>query len=404
MHSDNFLKNTLFYSLIFLPILLVTGPFLSDLCISISGIIFIYLSVKEKLFKFYSTFFFKFFSIFFLYICFLFFLYEEKDIYHLLKPITMLRFLVFSGAVYYINNVNKNFKKYLFYSLIITFSALLIDGIIQFSFGKNIFFIPISSTGRVSSFFGDELILGSYISRFLPLLLSLYFLNFKFENSILVLIILFLSFILVIISGERTALFIITTFTLLFIFFIDEFRKIRFVIFPLIFFIFSLLIFLNTDLKKRYIDDTIFFLLGKNSDQSIKFINDEYHHIYKSSLIIFKENKFIGTSINSFRQECKDVEFKNKTKERFKCSSHQHNIYLQLLSDVGIFPFLAIFALFCYLVYELLTNKQKSNFKKCLLIYFIITLLPFIPSGNAFNNWLNILYFFPVGFYLSSKY
>ena len=80
MHSDNFLKNTLFYSLIFLPILLVTGPFLSDLCISISGIIFIYLSVKEKLFKFYSTFFFKFFSIFF-YIFVFYFFYMKKKIY-----------------------------------------------------------------------------------------------------------------------------------------------------------------------------------------------------------------------------------------------------------------------------------------------------------------------------------
>ena len=31
----------------------------------------------------------------------------------------------------------------------------------------------------------------------------------------------------------------------------------------------------------------------------------------------------------------------------------------------------------------------------------LISLWPFIPTGNFFNNWLCIIYFFPVGLYLS---
>jgi hypothetical protein len=34
--------------------------------------------------------------------------------------------------------------------------------------------------GRISSFFGKELILGSYFSRLLPFFLGLYFINIKF--------------------------------------------------------------------------------------------------------------------------------------------------------------------------------------------------------------------------------
>ena len=38
--------------------------------------------------------------------------------------------------------------------------------------------------------------------------------------------------------------------------------------------------------------------------------------------------------------------------------------------------------------------------KKILLSIFFMTLWPFITTGNFFNNWLNIIYFFPIPFYI----
>ena len=32
----------------------------------------------------------------------------------------------------------------------------------------------------------------------------------------------------------------------------------------------------------------------------------------------------------------------------------------------------------------------------------VITLWPFIPTGNFFSNWLNVVYYLPVGFLLFS--
>ena len=42
-------------------------------------------------------------------------------------------------------------------------------------------------------------------------------------------------------------------------------------------------------------------------------------------------------------------------------------------------------------------------FYKCLMLGFIINFFPFFFSGNFFNNWLSILYFYPLGFLLKIK-
>ena len=52
-------------------------------------------------------------------------------------------------------------------------SILLVDGFIQFTFEKNLLGFELAEGPRVSSFFGDELVYGSYLSRFLPILFGL---------------------------------------------------------------------------------------------------------------------------------------------------------------------------------------------------------------------------------------
>ena len=41
--------------------------------------------------------------------------------------------------------------------------------------------------------------------------------------------------------------------------------------------------------------------------------------------------------------------------------------------------------------------------KQLLLSAIFINIWPLIPSGNFFNNWLSMLYFYPIGFYLYFK-
>ena len=75
----------------------------------------------------------------------------------------------------------------------------------------------------------------------------------------------------------------------------------------------------------------------------------------------------------------------------------------------AFFPvlFLVLFIIISIKLFKIFINKyifkkksKISNYKISLLIAFFVTLWPIVPSGNFFNNWLNILYFFPLGFYL----
>ena len=58
--------------------------------------------------------------------------------------------------------------KYFFYTLVLTFSIVIFYALIQYLFELN------KHPTRISSFFGDELIMGSYLSRLLPFIFGLF--------------------------------------------------------------------------------------------------------------------------------------------------------------------------------------------------------------------------------------
>ena len=74
----------------------------------------------------------------------------------------------------------------------ICYTALVIDGYYQFHFKENIFGIEKFGTNRISSFFGDELIMGSYLSRLFPLFFALFVIRKKKNFEIYLICILFI--------------------------------------------------------------------------------------------------------------------------------------------------------------------------------------------------------------------
>ena len=82
---------------------------------------------------------------------------------------------------------------------------------------------------------------------------------------------------------------------------------------------------------------------------------------------------------------------------------------MQLLSETGIIGFLIVLSLFIYICYCLLIHFKDLVFKKqkhynfntvILLICLFISLFPIIPTGNFFGNWLNTIYYIPIGIIL----
>ena len=101
---------------------------------------------------------------------------------------------------------------------------------------------------------------------------------------------------------------------------------------------------------------------------------------------------------------------KNYPVSEYSCSSHPHNTYIELLSETGMFGFIIIFGLFVLIIYfsikQFIYRLFRSNieyfndFEVCIISALIISLWPFSPSGSFFNNWMSVVYFFPIGILL----
>ena len=112
-----------------------------------------------------------------------------------------------------------------------------------------------------------------------------------------------------------------------------------------------------------------------------------------------------------FRVMCKKEEFQVGIKP---CSTHPHNFYVQLLSETGVIGFSFLLVSFLYIISCLIRQLKSviffekkrpfSDYQVCLLSALLITVWPFSPNGNFFNNWLATVYTIPLGFYLHSIY
>ena len=137
IRSNIFLSLLPLYLTLLMPIFLITGPFLSDLSISICGIVFLINSYKKNLKKYYNNSFVKFFIIFYL-IILISSLTSDYELFSLKSSFFYFRFALFALSTWYLIDTNKNFLKYFFFSLSCAFFILVFDGYFQYFFNKNI--------------------------------------------------------------------------------------------------------------------------------------------------------------------------------------------------------------------------------------------------------------------------
>ena len=142
------------------------------------------------------------------------------------------------------------------------------------------------------------------------------------------------------------------------------------------------------------------------TEDNKKYIFSELHNsLYVTAYKMFLDNKTLGVGVKNFRKFCSNEKYYTN---QFSCNTHPHNTYIQLLSETGVVGFLFIFFIFLFLCLKFAKMVCKKFFlnsyidpiKVCLLVSFIITLWPIIPTGNFFHNWLNVIFYLPLGFFL----
>ena len=373
---------TVLFSLI--PFFLVTGPFLSDLAVSLISILFLIYCIKEKNFSFFRNKYFYFFMSFWVY---LFFnsLINNTNIHSLVSAIVYIRYGIFIIAVLTLLNFDEKFIKYFFYCIFICFTILILDGFYQYFAGENI--LGWKKTSRTSSFFGEEQILGSYLSRLWPIFfgLSIYIFKTKDKLFIIFIIIFILSEALIFLSGDRSAFFYINLSAIFVILFSRKLLKLRLLTVLSSFLLLIIITFINPTAKERLIDNTLVQMnLDEESKGEQKYIFSKNHHgIYASAYKMYIDNKILGVGIKNFRNICKDPRY--YVNEEINCNSHPHNTYVQILAETGIIGFsflLCVLIYFCkFLIKHISTifkgKRHFNDFEICILSGVAIYLWPF---------------------------
>jgi hypothetical protein len=388
---------------------LIWGPFFPDLIVSFSTLFFLYYILKNNDFFYLKHNPFLIF-LFFCIIATVISLEADNISISIKSSLFYFRIGVFSCFLWYLIDKDKSILNYFYYALVISFSVLVIDGYFQYFTGVNLIGFKISGI-RVSSFFGDELIMGSYLSRLFPLLFALFLIKKKQKFEVYFIGLLFvLVDILIYLSGERSAFFFLNLSTVFIIILIKEYQKFRLVTFLLaILCIVFLSLNSSTFSDRMFKEPAINMGLIESSNEPIIFTLVHDSHI-KTAYNMFKDQPILGHGPKMFRVKCKDERY---VSGNYPCSTHPHNFYIQLLAETGIIGFLFLSTCLFYVLYVSLKQlksiilKQKrplTDYQVCLLSGILITVWPLTTNGNFFNNWLMIVYSLPVGFYLQSNY
>ena len=394
-----------------IPFFLITGPFLSDLAISLISFLFIIYCFKKKKFSFFNNIYFYIFLIFWIYLL-INSLINNFNLDSLKISLFYFRYGIFVIAIVALLNVDDKFIKYFFYCILICFTALILDGFYQYFFGENI--LGWKSKIRVSSFFGDEKILGSYLSRLWPIFfgISVFFFKNKKNLFFLLISVFVLSEALIFLSGDRTAFFNINLSAIFVILFSQKLLKLRLITLSLSVLLLVIISLINPTAKERVFDQTLKQMKGVEErlpgEEGIFIFTKTHTHHYISAYKMYLDNKFLGVGVKNFRVFCRDERYEVS---KLSCSSHPHNTYLQILSETGTIGFLFLIMVlfsFCFYLFKHLKLRIKgkyyfNDFEICILSGIAIYLWPVVPTGNIFNNWLNILMILNLPFLIWSR-
>ena len=328
-----------------------------------------------------------------------------------IKILAVISLVIFFKKM--INKYENNFENILFGSWAILFSILIIDILFEIIFGFNTLGIKSYIPGRISSFFGNELIVGSFFLSFATIYIATIAkfskTNVNFKLIVLIIFLIFLSFLI----GERSnfiKFFLISIFLLFFV--IKLSFKIKIFSSLIIFCILFLSLNYFQDIKYRYYKQQIKNFqaetkeLNKADSQNmlidtknniINFIKwTKYGAHYNAAYKIFLENPYFGVGIKHFRNESIKEKYRNEeykwTDERN--TTHPHQIHFEFLSETGLFGYIIFIIFITTSLYLSIKNYliYKNLFPLVTILYVLVSILPlFYKYDHYFIHIIIIL-------------
>ena len=350
----------------------------------------------------------------------------SKGVLGLIKHLFLFLFLYFWFS--------ENKSNFILFLLSSSFGILLVSLSVIFELVYNI--LNQISYDRLSGFFYEEKIAGSYITKLLFFIILFLFLEKKKKYFFLIFSFVMIS---VLLTGDRTPIFmsIISTSLILFLDHKLNFKKKTKFMFISLLILCSVFV-LSNNLKLKllytseqlgfsatsrvlyYINNNIFNIYDKkenfedytqrrNNNVEKSFFNTKWSAHFAQAYEIGKNNLIFGSGIKSFRYECSNKKYTNNFLKKFdynySCSTHPHNIYFEIFSETGLSGLI----IFIYIIIKTLKNIltiTSGRIRNFLLGSMIILFFPFQPTGSFFSTFNGIFYFLnlSLSFYLFKNY
>ncbi len=314
--------------------------------------------------------------------------FSNQNLYSLKTFLNLIKNFIFLIGSYIVFKINRKIFNYFVSLIFIIFLLVACDTFLQFYFGKDIFGYTksLTSYGRLSGPFGDELIVGSFLSKILFISVLFFIINFK--NKYYDLIFLIFSILIIFLTKERSASIMSFLTMILYIFLRIKNLKIRMASIILMLLTLCLSVTFIPNIKDRFQ-----IIYNKN----YTFLDTQWGAHFLTSYEIFKKYPIFGSGLRTFRYECsKDYTMDISSKAvNARCSTHPHNYYFEILSDLGVSG-LMIFLFFLYKLSSRILNYYKKSFNNNNIIIsislFFLFFWPLKTTGSIFSSWNSYFY------------
>ena len=340
----------------------------------------------------------KFFKYKFFYLLIFFFISLVLNIFFSINPLNSApRVFKLIFIILFILEISRFLTKYkyeiinhVFFVWFLIFLIISIDVIIELIFGKNTLGFSTSLEGRVASFFGDELVVGSYYYGF-----ALFSLSYLIKKNLNVFILISTILSIIIISfliGERSSFIRLFISIMIFSSIAVNIHYVKkLLIFIVLIGLMTIFLNFNDTYKYRYFDQ-IKKIYSANGI-SYFFKETTYGQHYKVAMKIFKEYPIFGVGIKNFRLESFNPKYQPDDTWTGG-STHPHQIHYEFLSETGLFGY-TCFLIFLLGSFYLSVKSYLKNRNVYLLsgiLFVFCVLIPLLPSGSFLTTFFSSIF------------
>lgn len=308
--------------------------------------------------------------------------------------------LMFCGIVYWLSKYPEELKRVaLFYLLAIQF--VILDSILQFTTGTSMFGHPRPAMRLTGPF--ERMVVGIYLAKliFPAMGILIYFaLKEKMRDYLKVCIAtLVLTYVMVFISGERTAFITMSAgIGIIGVLLAVYFKRLRK---PML----AMMLAAAAGIAIIYFSQrTIAYRIALSFQMLGNFWESPYGQLFLAAKYLWLEHPITGTGLAHFDRLCPTL---MDLKKVTYCNIHPHNPYMEWLSGagmVGLIGFIAwIISLFSIPLRALKNSAIEIKILAAFaLATFMPTFFPLVFTQSFFANWPALLAWFPISLILAA--